>query len=418
MAKVDQSDIEKLSKHVKLSTLKAFNNDKGFDNISKKVSDIYLAIKDKDKELNIDEAIIALNKKEFEELEILLSPYHLLTPRKKKETYYAYSLTNIDHKYTTNLVMTSLIGMLFRYVDEKENDNDMSQEQWDAQKKARREFLIEFFKYNPDFHIKSAYHENPNDPTRESLTQLNGKQKNEAIYNVLPPQDLFYKLDKYIHSNYESLREAVNTIYPEKPELEDAIIIYDTFDNIEAAEKFVEKYQNKVTTRINLTKENYWSFTGPFEKNRKVLKLYGDEGTHIFRTMMERREADEKIASDLVSNRIKVSRRRNKKKMGPDHPNWKKYREENPNAFDELGIIEAKERDGEVNKEEPKTDDKTVQQESFENIGYHVDKDTTDDSDLPGDAIRVDIKEINAITGKVDEYVMYSKEVINEEVKV
>jgi hypothetical protein len=402
MGKLTVEEVHELSKYIKVDTLKNINKKFSIENIDKAVYEVYMGVKNNTltKE-QIEQKIDKLTPQQVDTLESLYNPYSQVISS-KKEKYYAYSMTHVSDTFQRNLLMTSLIGMLFRYVDELENVDQVPPEKWEAIKKERRRFLIEFFKYNPDFHVKSAYHVNENDPEREKLSKLDGVSKNKAIYNVIPAADMFYRWERYLSGNYEELRLATMALYPEKPDLEEAIIIYDDFPSKEDAVKFVERNQNKIIPHIKVVKHNFWSFTGPFKHNRKQLQLYGDQTSFIFKSIIDRHISDEKLGADMVKKKIKIKKRQNRKTAGPITPKFDEFRAENPNAFEQLGRSQTTQED---------EDEKTVG-DSIDT--YHVDKDPTDDTDLPSDAVRVDILQIDAMSGKTENYVMYTEEVLNK----
>jgi hypothetical protein len=55
---------------------------------------------------------------------------------------------------------------------------------------------------------------------------------------MIPPVDIFAKFKRYCEVNYESLREAVEYLYCEKPEFELAVNPYSWHDTREEAEEF------------------------------------------------------------------------------------------------------------------------------------------------------------------------------------
>jgi hypothetical protein len=400
---LSKEEVIQLSKYVKVENIKLFNKKFDINKVNKQVYDIFMSIKNKDLDENVlDGKLKSLTDKQYEELESLFNPYtHVVD--EKNEQWYAYSSTNLEDKFNRRFLMTSLIGMLYRYVDEAEMDrfaeiyeDVKTEDDFKKTKDTLRTFLTEFFKYNPDFHTKSAFHENPKDTTKKAFAKLTPEEKNKEIYKCIPSNDLYHKWDVYTKNNYEELREATMTLYPEKPDTEEAIIIYKSFNKLEDVEKFAKQYQNKITSLIKVTRGNTWTLHGPFRSNRKSTKMYGDQSTEIFQSMINRYVEDEKIAGDMIKKKRLIKRAKNVKKVGPNHPNFAKYRAENPNAFDQLGV--------EVSDEEEETVDSN----------FYVDKDQTDDTDLQKDEIRVDITQIDAVTGETNKYVMYTEEVKNK----
>ena len=188
-----------------------------------------------------------------------------------------------------------------------------------------KEFLEDMFQYNPDYHVRSAYKPNPNDPERNIIDSPAGhlaihqlkkadpefsermvmyerellikeKQKNSKITEdesvskpditknnkkkgkktlktsdvstetdnsklvdatvrkycteMIPPADIFHRLQYYYDSNYEELKEIMNDLYCDKPELETALNPYAWHNNEDDADEFINKLPNGYNTMI------------------------------------------------------------------------------------------------------------------------------------------------------------------------
>jgi len=189
-----------------------------------------------------------------------------------------------------------------------------------------KEFLEDMFQYNPDTHVRSAYKPNTHDPDRNIIntpaghlaiyqlrkkdsefnndwilyertltTKKNAKslksedstetkdqtvsadQKDDLSKKIaskvkkyctemIPPDDIFHKYQYYYDSNYEELKEIVNDLYCEKPELEAALNPYQWHDTEDDADKFIDKHKNEVISTIFKGHSGKWNVFAPYNK--------------------------------------------------------------------------------------------------------------------------------------------------------
>jgi hypothetical protein len=235
-------------------------------------------------------------------------------------------------------------------------------------KQHLRTFLIKTFKYNPDYHTRSVYHENPNDPERQPLTKLKGEEKNKIVFNCVPSKNLYYNFQNYVENNFEELRDATKHIYPEKGDIDDAIIIYDQHENKKESEEFRYTYREQFIADINDIKKNQWTFLGPFKGNMQRKEFYADESNEILKTMLEKRKDDAKMAKDIVDDKIRVKKNRNEKKNKPGKKpiDIGKF---HTSGYETLGLRRAK-------REECKDNEVEVEITKIKNGGRNVSKST------------------------------------------
>ncbi len=167
----------------------------------------------------------------------------------------------------------------------------------------------------------------------------------------IPPQDTFHRWDYYMEVNYEELRAVTECLYPEKPYLENAFIIYDTFEGDEkSAERwfgdFTTTMQDRLVMEPSLTQIGAWVLTAPFKENREKLEFLNRE-TEAIKRIFERREQDKKLGKDLMMKKGKKAKAKNIKEDGPDDPGLARYKANLADSIGKLGVknvITEKER--------------------------------------------------------------------------
>lgn len=222
-------------------------------------------------------------------------------------------------------------------------------------------FLQYVFDFNPDAHIGSSLATNVKDPTRKtpnvqavrkaiqskkntlrevprasyeikSIAEL--EQRNNEVQRtvdppqealaMIPPLDYFTKYDRYLEEHYEEYIECVNALYGLKPDIDLMMIVYDHHENEERAKRFKERHMDQVIAPITNIKKNRWLVLGPYRENREKVDFY-NKNTEVLKEMVEQRERDAKVATDIMKKRIKIKKAKNIEKDGPDDKNFKSY---------------------------------------------------------------------------------------------
>jgi hypothetical protein len=258
--------------------------------------------------------------------------------------------------------------------------------QSEKEQKILNTFLNKLFKYDPKEHTVSAFNENHNDNERI-------KPNSNKFVEIIPPNDTYGRFQYYFDVNYEELREAVQYLYNEKPDIEVALNIYDTFPTIDECNEYINKNKDKVITNI-MTLTNYkWNLLGPFKQNRERITFY-NENTQVLENILKQQEEDAKMGKKLLDERIKKKKVKNIKEYGKTDPAVAKYLKENPTDIStnahKVDILE----------------DKVVITEEVEisETGAKVDKDGT-----PEDAIEIGVTSINLKDNKVSTTKIYTK---------
>jgi hypothetical protein len=263
---------------------------------------------------------------------------------------------------------------------------ELIQQQSEKEQKIITKFLDKLFRFDPKNHTSEVYNNEHNDPERI-------KPKSNKFLDPTPPNDTYGRFQYYYDVNYEELREAVHYLYNEKPDIEVALNIYDTFDTIDECNEYINKNKDKVITNI-MTLTNYkWNLLGSFKQNRERITFY-NENTQILENILKQQEEDAKMGKKLLDERVRKKKIKNVKEYGKTDPAVAKYLKDNPNDITsnahKVDIL----------------DDKVVVTEELEisENGAKVDEEGT-----PEDAIEIGVTSINLKDNKVTSTKIYSK---------
>jgi hypothetical protein len=270
-----------------------------------------------------------------------------------------------------------------KYLEKK---YELIQKQSQDEQNIINKFLEKIFKYDPKYHTSQSYNDNHNDPERI-------KPENNSFSNLTIPNDTYGRFQYYYDVNYEELREAVHYLYNDKPDMEVALNIYDTFNTLDECNEYINKNKDKVITNI-MTLTNYkWNLLGSFKQNRDRITFY-NENTQILENILKQQEEDAKMGKKLLDERIRKKKVKNVKEYGKTDPAVAKYLKENPNDITanahKVDILE----------------DKVVVTEEIEisESGAKVDNEGT-----PEDAIEIGVTSINLKDNKVSNTKIYTK---------
>lgn len=282
-----------------------------------------------------------------------------------------------------------------KYFNDSKYNQDkqkLIEEQTTKEKKIITKFLNRYFTYNPKYHTTESYNKEKgvdhfNDPERVI------KNPNNKFLENIPSQDVYSRFRYYYEVNYEELREAVKYLYSEKPDIEVALNIYDTFDTLDEAKDYINKNKDKIITNMLILTNYKWNLIGPFKENRKRIDFF-NKNTQILENIMKQQEDDEKIGKALLKDRIKKKKIKNIKEYGKTDPAVLKYLKENPTEISaELENIEI-------------TDDsvKITEEIEISETGAAVDEDG-----VPLDAVEIGVTSINLKKNTVNTSKIYSK---------
>lgn len=210
-------------------------------------------------------------------------------------------------------------------------------------------------------------------------TKLASLQQDLAPYNKklvdgagtwVPPVDVFHHFDRFLTNHYEQLRECVNILYCEKPDIEFAVQFYGkSHSTHQEALQAVASIRDRVTTAVYSISNEGWFLLGPFKQNRERVEFY-NKNTEILKRMMEQAESDSRLGADLMKKRVVRKKEQNIIECGPEDPGLVKYQEA-------LGVIERLGSKPLLTKEEKDKMAEAVR--------------TKEMAEVPPDAIQVDV---------------------------
>ena len=260
-----------------------------------------------------------------------------------------------------------------------------------------KEFLEDMFQYNPDLHVRSAYRPAPFDDDRSildtpaahlaiynlkktdsefkeifnnyekvnKLKELNNstmassvllntnclkedfdKQKDtltKCVSEMIPPLDTFHRFKYYYESNYEELSNIVNDLYCDKSCFETAVNPYSWHNNEEEADQFINKHKDEVISTIYKAHSGKWNIIAPYKKVRESVRFFNSK-TVVLEEMAKQIESDAKIGGELMKKRIKIKKKKNIEKDGPDSESFLKWKSGN-SLLKDMGADTLKKED-------------------------------------------------------------------------
>lgn len=345
-------------------------------------------------------------KEQLEELYKQVNPYGKVLDA--SAGYTCLSITNLRDRYIANLKMTSLVGFMYRMV--KEYDDLYKLEDWEKteeQQKASKikqaivkDFLDKIFEHDPENNVQSTYNPNPADTERTPLA-IDEKQSPKPVelantITPVPTYDAFHRWQWYEEANYDKLRDVVNDIYGEKPDLEYAIQIHKHFDASEDAKKFQQENGHLTIAPIITLENNAWNLLGSFKENRERIDFYNKDN-QVIQKIMDRVKADQDYGMKLMKNRVKRKKKNMVAKHGIENADLAKYIKDS--GFAQSGVLTEEER-AELEKFAKKVEEEQQSSGSSEARPDNLDPvdprsiwDNVDEDGVPNDAIIVDVFE-------------------------
>lgn len=184
-----------------------------------------------------------------------------------------------------------------------------------------QEFLDKYFVYNPDNHVSCAYKPNYVNLSGNKLKTDEKGEITEETYerSVIPPDDTFYRWNRYVAANYEELRQATDDIYAEKSDFEFDVVPLEVFSGENAeerADEFNRKYSDEFEYDVRRVKFNTHNLMGNFAANREKTSFY-NENTEIIEQIINQSKEDEAMGKKMMKERAKQKKADNVKKSGP-----------------------------------------------------------------------------------------------------
>jgi hypothetical protein len=272
-----------------------------------------------------------------------------------------------------------------KYSDSKLKEMKFNKK-WMEKRIVVKQFLEEVFQFDPDIHVRSSYKPNFKDKNRtvlytppaqlaiwnlhkeakesknrfvkeENMDIVNEYRKkprpwpeaneckfNEveaAVYNMIPPQDIFAKFSVYYNNNFETLRECVRNLYGAYPDLELAINPYSWHETEEQSEKFKKKHGKEVITDILTLTSGKWNIIGPFKECNEKISFF-NEHTTVLEEMLKQLESDSKIGQELLKKKVKVKKVKNILENGQDNEGLDFYKKHFGEVHGSVGKLDPK----------------------------------------------------------------------------
>jgi hypothetical protein len=193
----------------------------------------------------------------------------------------------------------------------------------DQHQEQLEQFLNSMFKYNPQNHVRCAYKPNypenfTRPPTEAQMAELQREAQRTHARSVIPPDDTFYRLDRFQDAHYEELRQATDDIYSEKSDFEFAIVPYDSFRGEarhEKAAEFRRKYAGEFEADVHEAEYGQWTFLSAWSKNRDQ-RDFVTKDSEILKRIMDQNELDQKAGAGINALRKRKARERNTAEHG------------------------------------------------------------------------------------------------------
>ena len=236
------------------------------------------------------------------------------------------------------------------------------------------EFLQEHFRYNPDNHVSCSYMPNYDDTTRTPLEVDEFRKVKEEEYSrsLLPPDDTFFRWQRYTDNNYEQLRQATDDIYCEKADLELNIVPMEVIDEAdpevarEKAMAFCRKYRNEFEAEVRVAQFRVNNLLGSWQQNRERIEFY-NENTEVIKRIIDQHKKDSKMGPQLMKDRVERKRDKKIKVAGENDKAFKDFRKNAPSKLDSLGVKRA----SEILEKDIPVDSKPAGAKELE-VGVHV----------------------------------------------
>jgi hypothetical protein len=127
-----------------------------------------------------------------------------------------------------------------------------------------------------------------------------------------------------MEDHYDELIKTVYTITGEKPDIDVAINVYDTFESKTQALEFRDNHMEEVIAGIFNSPMNEWTILAPYKANRDKENFFNRETLEL-QGMLDSREDKSKLAKDMLQKRVKKRKDKSIKEHGPDSEKFKEW---------------------------------------------------------------------------------------------
>lgn len=145
-----------------------------------------------------------------------------------------------------------------------------------------------------------------------------------AALKIDPPADVYHHFTRYVTNHYEQLREAVEALYHEKPDIEYLINYISQHKNEKDAREFRIKHNSNFRADVLTIRNGCITLLGPFKENRERVDFY-NKNTEVIKMMAEQIDLDHKLGKDMMDKSISRKKKQNIMESGPDAPGLAAY---------------------------------------------------------------------------------------------
>jgi hypothetical protein len=167
----------------------------------------------------------------------------------------------------------------------------------------------------------------------------------EKVLDLVPPQDTLHRWGYFTEVNYEDLRKATELVYNDRPYLEWAMGLWDVIEGTPEEckakyEAYKDRHAEELPMDIKMVEFGGWTPFADLRANREKIEFY-NKNTGIIQKILDRHAEDAKMGKDMVKNRVKVSKAKNIREQGPDHPDLKNYTESAGPNMQAMGAVKG-----------------------------------------------------------------------------
>lgn len=141
---------------------------------------------------------------------------------------------------------------------------------------------------------------------REVGGKLNDDLK--RLLNNAPPAESTHFFERYIHENYEKLREVTSAVYQVPTDMENTMWFHGAFPTLEDAEKYQRKIHKQLPYGGFIIGNGGPALIAPDLEQEDAIRRYGDNAD-VMNGILDRAEKDQKIISDITKKKARRGRK-------------------------------------------------------------------------------------------------------------
>lgn len=179
---------------------------------------------------------------------------------------------------------------------------------------------------------KNSKAEMPREEVEKLLIQQKFSNQQEFIRltEMIPPADLFERFRIYRNVHHPAIKEAVHTLYRERPDWDFSINIHESFRGElqqQQAKEWLDKNESMITTGVSFITKGEWTILASSSENRQRM-TFGTKKTRVLQDMIEQHEKDARLGEEIKEKRRKDDRKLNEEQTGKKASKVKKFGKE------------------------------------------------------------------------------------------